>query len=67
MTLIGVVALHVRILRHSGLHIVASRDKVWDREEIEAVYGVHHVYSQKKSKVCPLFRQNCVFANCHNV
>ncbi|KAI0639908.1 precursor to secretory protein Ssp120 [Trametes polyzona] len=27
-----------------------NRDKVWDSEEIEAVYGVHHVYSQKKSK-----------------
>ncbi|THG95917.1 hypothetical protein EW026_g5827 [Hermanssonia centrifuga] len=27
-----------------------NRDGIWDREEIEAVYGVHHVYSQKKSK-----------------
>ncbi|OBZ78643.1 hypothetical protein A0H81_01274 [Grifola frondosa] len=27
-----------------------NRDKFWDREEIEAIYGVHHVYSQKKSK-----------------
>ncbi|KAJ8582096.1 hypothetical protein M405DRAFT_831288 [Rhizopogon salebrosus TDB-379] len=27
-----------------------NRDGVWDREEIEAIYGVHHVYSQKKSK-----------------
>ncbi|KAF8665328.1 hypothetical protein AX16_000347 [Volvariella volvacea WC 439] len=27
-----------------------NRDGVWDRAEIEAVYGVHHVYSQKKSK-----------------
>ncbi|KAK7686625.1 hypothetical protein QCA50_010225 [Cerrena zonata] len=27
-----------------------NRDGVWDREEIEAVYGVHHLYSQKKSK-----------------
>ena len=26
------------------------RDGVWDRDEIEAVYGVHHVYSQAKSK-----------------
>jgi hypothetical protein len=25
-------------------------DKFWDRDEIEAIYGVHHVYSQKKSK-----------------
>ncbi|KAH9837329.1 precursor to secretory protein Ssp120 [Rhodofomes roseus] len=25
-------------------------DKIWDREEIEAIYGVHHVYSQRKSK-----------------
>nr|VWO94406.1 EF-hand domain-containing protein [Ganoderma boninense] len=27
-----------------------NRDGHWDQEEIEAVYGVHHVYSQKKSK-----------------
>ncbi|EPQ60110.1 precursor to secretory protein Ssp120 [Gloeophyllum trabeum ATCC 11539] len=27
-----------------------NRDGVWDRDEIEAIYGVHHVYSQKKSK-----------------
>ncbi|KIJ66431.1 hypothetical protein HYDPIDRAFT_129285 [Hydnomerulius pinastri MD-312] len=27
-----------------------NRDGVWDREEIEAIYGVHHIYSQKKSK-----------------
>ncbi|KAF7783987.1 hypothetical protein Agabi119p4_152 [Agaricus bisporus var. burnettii] len=27
-----------------------NRDGIWDRSEIEAVYGVHHVYSQKKSK-----------------
>jgi len=27
-----------------------NRDGVWDAEEIQAVYGVHHVYSQKKSK-----------------
>ncbi|KAI1794035.1 precursor to secretory protein Ssp120 [Ganoderma leucocontextum] len=27
-----------------------NRDGRWDKEEIEAVYGVHHVYSQKKSK-----------------
>ncbi|KAG7099901.1 hypothetical protein E1B28_001701 [Marasmius oreades] len=27
-----------------------NRDGFWDKEEIEAVYGVHHVYSQKKSK-----------------
>ncbi|KAF8510421.1 precursor to secretory protein Ssp120 [Hysterangium stoloniferum] len=26
-----------------------NRDGFWDREEIEAVYGVHHVYSQKLS------------------
>ncbi|KAH9920215.1 precursor to secretory protein Ssp120 [Epithele typhae] len=25
-------------------------NRCWDKEEIEAVYGVHHVYSQKKSK-----------------
>jgi hypothetical protein len=28
-----------------------DRDGVWDKEEIEAVYGVHHVYNKKKSKV----------------
>lgn len=28
-----------------------TRDGVWDAEEVEAIYGVHHVYSQKKSKV----------------
>ncbi|EIM92397.1 uncharacterized protein STEHIDRAFT_164684 [Stereum hirsutum FP-91666 SS1] len=27
-----------------------NRDGVWDKEEVEAIYGVHHVYSQKKSK-----------------
>lgn len=27
-----------------------NRDEVLDREEIEAIYGVHHIYSQKKSK-----------------
>ncbi|KAJ3835793.1 precursor to secretory protein Ssp120 [Lentinula raphanica] len=27
-----------------------NRDSYWDREEIEAIYGVHHIYSQKKSK-----------------
>ncbi|KIL71409.1 hypothetical protein M378DRAFT_154971 [Amanita muscaria Koide BX008] len=27
-----------------------NRDGKWDKEEIEAVYGVHHVYSQKTSK-----------------
>lgn len=27
-------------------------DNVWDAEEIQAVYGVHHVYSQQKSKAC---------------
>ncbi|KAF8588313.1 hypothetical protein K439DRAFT_1406361 [Ramaria rubella] len=26
-----------------------NRDGKWDREEIEAIYGVHHVYSQKHS------------------
>jgi hypothetical protein len=28
-----------------------TSDGVWDSEEVEAIYGVHHVYSQKKSKV----------------
>jgi len=27
------------------------RDGFWDRDEIQAIYGVHHVYSQKKSRV----------------
>jgi len=27
-----------------------NRDGIWDREEIEAIYGVHHVLSQQKSK-----------------
>ncbi|KAN0121620.1 hypothetical protein V8E52_003516 [Russula decolorans] len=27
-----------------------NSDGVWDAEEVEAIYGVHHVYSQKKSK-----------------
>lgn len=30
---------------------VVCRDGLWNKEEIEAIYGVHHVYSQKKSKV----------------
>lgn len=29
----------------------SRRDGVWDREEIEAVYGVHHFYSRKQSAV----------------
>ncbi|KAN0135618.1 hypothetical protein V8E53_006509 [Lactarius tabidus] len=31
------------------LHDLNS-DGAWDAEEVEAIYGVHHVYSQKKSK-----------------
>ncbi|TFY81818.1 hypothetical protein EWM64_g2193 [Hericium alpestre] len=31
------------------LHDLNS-DGVWDKEEIEAIYGVHHVYSKKLSK-----------------
>ncbi|KIK62248.1 hypothetical protein GYMLUDRAFT_164955 [Collybiopsis luxurians FD-317 M1] len=27
-----------------------NRNGYWERDEIEAIYGVHHVYSQKKSK-----------------
>jgi hypothetical protein len=27
-----------------------NRNGFWDKDEIEAIYGVHHVYSQKKSK-----------------
>ena len=26
-----------------------DRDGLWDRDEIEAIYGVHHVYAQKLS------------------
>jgi hypothetical protein len=28
----------------------APRDGFWDKEEIEAVYGAHHIYNKKKSK-----------------
>ncbi|PPQ69440.1 hypothetical protein CVT25_004832 [Psilocybe cyanescens] len=38
---------HVR-LGSRVLHLL--RNGFWDKEEIEAIYGVHHVYSQKKSK-----------------
>ncbi|KAJ3877890.1 precursor to secretory protein Ssp120 [Lentinula edodes] len=27
-----------------------NRDSHWDKDEIEAIYGVHHIYSQKQSK-----------------
>ncbi|KAK0455822.1 precursor to secretory protein Ssp120 [Armillaria borealis] len=27
-----------------------DRDGYWNKDEIQAIYGVHHVYSQKKSK-----------------
>ncbi|KAF8913193.1 hypothetical protein CPB84DRAFT_1760582 [Gymnopilus junonius] len=27
-----------------------NRNGFWDKDEVEAIYGVHHVYSQKKSK-----------------
>jgi len=27
-----------------------NRDGYWDKEETEAVYGVHHIYNKKKSK-----------------
>ncbi|KAL4252520.1 hypothetical protein ABKN59_002722 [Abortiporus biennis] len=26
-----------------------NRDGIWDRDELEAVYGVHHVYSKRKT------------------
>ena len=44
-----------RVRYTASVHILTSptfihSDKVWDAEEIQAVYGVHHVYSQKKSK-----------------
>jgi hypothetical protein len=32
-------------------HDLLNSDGFWDREEIEAIYGVHHVYAKKKSKV----------------
>jgi hypothetical protein len=31
--------------------LTVGSDGVWDAEEVEAIYGVHHIYSQKKSKV----------------
>jgi hypothetical protein len=31
---------------------MSVRDGFWDKEETEAVYGVHHIYNKKKSKVC---------------
>jgi len=43
------------VLLNPGPFILYSpSDGVWDREEIEAIYGVHHIYSKKKSKVCTL-------------
>jgi len=38
------VSQHVKIKKKKK-----NRDGVLDKEEIEAVYGVHHPYSQKKS------------------
>lgn len=35
----------------SPFALTVGRDGIWDAEEVEAIYGVHHVYSQKKSKV----------------
>lgn len=37
-----------RVNFHS-IHL--HRDGFWAPEEIEAIYGVHHIYSQKQSKV----------------
>lgn len=34
-----------------GLTALGCSDGIWKPDEIEAIYGVHHVYSQKKSKV----------------
>ena len=48
MILIGAFTI-ANALFHSPLKITS--DGVWDSEEVEAIYGVHHVYSQKKSKV----------------
>jgi hypothetical protein len=48
MILIGLLTALPRIT-HLTSH--ARSDGLWDREEIEAIYGVHHLYSQKKSKV----------------
>jgi hypothetical protein len=43
--------VHARPVSCSRALILAwHRDGTWDREEIEAIYGVHHVYSQQKSK-----------------
>ena len=36
---------------HFSFSLTFNSDGVWDAEEVEAIYGVHHVYSQKKSKV----------------
>ena len=35
--------------QHCYIYAFFGRDGVLDKEEIEAVYGVHHPYSQKKS------------------
>ena len=48
MILIGKFATS-RALSPFTLTVVS--DGIWDAEEVEAIYGVHHVYSQKKSKV----------------
>lgn len=41
--------LHIRGLGRRLIKL--CRDGFWAPDEIEAIYGVHHVYSQKKSKV----------------
>jgi hypothetical protein len=48
MILIGAFTI-TNALFPTTLKIIS--DGVWDSEEVEAIYGVHHVYSQKKSKV----------------
>ncbi|GJJ13161.1 hypothetical protein Clacol_007412 [Clathrus columnatus] len=37
--------------QYAARHMASEHhiDGLWDRDEIEAVYGVHHVYSQKQS------------------
>ncbi|KAG6874375.1 hypothetical protein C0995_015111 [Termitomyces sp. Mi166 len=36
----------------SSHSLISDSNGYWERDEIEAVYGVHHVYATKKSPVC---------------
>ncbi len=46
-----------RRVQHRGLcHALRAYRRVletgvWDKDEIQAIYGMHHVYAQKQSKV----------------